>query len=183
LVSRIELVRSSEFADAESAQFVADRYEPETLTVPEPIDIQPENTAVIEPVGAAHGRAEEGPGSAANVAPGVVGCWHTVTLALSSDTLLERLSELTEPLTAQLVAPKYEPETLTVPEPIETVPANTAVTAPVATGHGSEPPEGGDARVAPGVVGLGNVARACRGVHRDGGVTARPAAPLAIHDG
>lgn len=147
------LVRSSEFTAAESAQLVADRYEPKTLTVPEPIDIQPENTAVIEPVGAAHGRGEDVSGSAANVAPGVVGCWHTVTLALSSDTLLDRLSELTEPVAAQLVAPRYEPETLTAPEPTETLPENTAVTAPVATGQGSEPPEGRDARIAPGVVG------------------------------
>ena len=52
-----ELVNDNELTDAANAQLFDARYEPETLTEPEPIDSVPENTAVTAPVGVGQPRA------------------------------------------------------------------------------------------------------------------------------
>ena len=49
--------------------------------------------------------------------------------------MLDRANELTATAAAQLPEPRYEPATLTEPEPMVSEPENTAVTAPVAVGQ------------------------------------------------
>ena len=51
MVKLIELVIDNVEAATAAAQLFDARYEPDTLTEPEPIDSVPENTAVTAPVG------------------------------------------------------------------------------------------------------------------------------------
>ena len=68
-------------------------------------------------------------------------------------------SELTAPASTQLFEAREEPATLTVPEPIVSVPENTAVAEPVGVGQPRRVTDDGNeycgsvASVAPGVVG------------------------------
>ena len=73
--------------------------------------------------------------------------------------MLDSDNELAATAAAQLFAPRYEPVMLTEPEPMVSVPENTAVTAPVATGQlnrlapAGNVIDGGAAGVAPPVFG------------------------------
>ena len=124
----------------------------------------PENTAVTAPVGVGQPRAvaptgSVTDGSVAKVASGAVGNWQATTCAFVRLIELVNDSELTAAASAQLLAPRYEPETLSEPEPMASKPENTAVTAPVGDGQPravtptGNVTDGSVAKVASGAVG------------------------------
>ncbi len=128
-----------------TAQLPLPRYEPDRFTVVESTVTVPENWATTPPV--ATGQVICVTPAARPVNTGGVAfspevgwlqattCTSESVIALDVAVAAFNVNEAVDAATAQLFAPRYEPETKIEPAPIVSVPENDTITAPVAVGQ------------------------------------------------